>query len=612
VVNQLSDSVSVVDVGATPPRVVRTLLVGDEPRDIVFAGPGFSRAFITTARRGQNVPLTVPPMLTTPGTPRALVWVFDATAADTSLTGTPETILELFGDTPRALAASADGSRVYAAVFHSGNQTTALNEGLICDDPNKFDDIVANPCTVFGFSMPGGLPLPERSADGVPRPETGLIVKYDNGSGHWLDQLGRNWDSAVRFSLPDKDVFAIDATANPPLALPDPVASSRTWAPCSSTWRWTPRTPAGSSSPTPRRSTKCASKGPASSRQHGARSPARGADHGARRRQRAAAPSQQASQLPRRAEPARRQRQEPATPTGMAVSSDGATLYVAAFSSAAVGVFATAQLVDDSSSPAPPPPITSASAARPERTRPRRGARRLYVLTRFDNSISVIDTIAAESITCRCTPEPAHVVAGQPFLYDAVFTSSNGERRARAATSSATSTAWPGISAIPTTWCSTTPTVPRDRPDRDRFSRPSPDEGADDDAEPARHGQSRSDALARRPHRRQRPGRRPARRDAGVPQVQRRLRRSARARRPIPPADMAAFAAFALDITYPPNPIRALDNSLTPDEGAGRAKFFGPANPTSSSPATAATGSTPPKATSGATASPASSSSRSS
>src|SRR5215472_127502 len=52
VVNHLSDSVSIVDLAATPPRVVRTLLVGDEPRDIVFAGPSDAdgrarRAFIT-------------------------------------------------------------------------------------------------------------------------------------------------------------------------------------------------------------------------------------------------------------------------------------------------------------------------------------------------------------------------------------------------------------------------------------------------------------------------------------------------------------------------------------------------------------------------------------
>ena len=50
-------------------RVVRTLLVGDEPRDIVFAGPGGNRAFITTAHRGQNTPLhaTIETVLTTAG-----------------------------------------------------------------------------------------------------------------------------------------------------------------------------------------------------------------------------------------------------------------------------------------------------------------------------------------------------------------------------------------------------------------------------------------------------------------------------------------------------------------------------------------------------------------
>ena len=38
VVNHLSDSVSVVRLDGTA-RVLRTLQVGDEPRDIVFAGP---------------------------------------------------------------------------------------------------------------------------------------------------------------------------------------------------------------------------------------------------------------------------------------------------------------------------------------------------------------------------------------------------------------------------------------------------------------------------------------------------------------------------------------------------------------------------------------------
>ena len=43
------------------------------------------------------------------------------------------TVVELFGDTPRALAATPDGSTVYAAVFHSGNQTTAVSRRRVCN-----------------------------------------------------------------------------------------------------------------------------------------------------------------------------------------------------------------------------------------------------------------------------------------------------------------------------------------------------------------------------------------------------------------------------------------------------------------------------------------------
>ena len=129
VVNHLSDSVSVVDISdPRQPRVVRTLLVGDEPRDIVFAGTGRNRAFITTAHRGQNVPFD--PQLTTPGVGRADVWVFDARNLGDSLPGTPLTIITLFADTPRALAVSDDGATVYAAAFASGNLTTSINEGV--------------------------------------------------------------------------------------------------------------------------------------------------------------------------------------------------------------------------------------------------------------------------------------------------------------------------------------------------------------------------------------------------------------------------------------------------------------------------------------------------
>jgi hypothetical protein len=42
---------------------------------------------------------------------------------------------------------------------------------------------------------------------------------------------------------------------------------------------------------------------------------------------------------------------------------------------------------------------------------------------------------------------------------------------------------------------------------------------------------------------------------------------------PLPPADMQRFADFALQITYPPNPIRRLDNGLTPAQQRGREHF---------------------------------------
>ncbi|MBI3776470.1 MAG: beta-propeller fold lactonase family protein, partial [Gammaproteobacteria bacterium] len=197
VVNHLSDSVSVVDVHETEhPRITRTLLVGDEPRDILFAGKKHDRAFITTAHRGQNNPND--PQLTTPGIGRADVWVFDANHLGTILGGTPLTIITLFTDTPRALAATPDGTRVYVAGFFTGNRTTTIAEGTVPD----------------GGEANGGLPATRVDAAGESQPETGLIVQF-NGQ-HWVDELGRSWDDKVRFNLPDKDVFAIDATANPP------------------------------------------------------------------------------------------------------------------------------------------------------------------------------------------------------------------------------------------------------------------------------------------------------------------------------------------------------------------------------------------------------------
>src|SRR5262245_40308232 len=423
VVNHLSDSVSIVDVGTTPPRVVRTLLVGDEPRDIVFAGAAGTRAFITTAHRGQNNPND--PQLTTPGIGRADVWVFDALSLGSALGGTPISILTLFGDTPRALAVTPDRSTVYAAVFHSGNRPTTVSEGAVCDTDSMHlnNNTVQGGCTVQGVAMPGGLPLPHRNVAGDVRPEVGLVVKFDGS--HWVDTLGRSWDAAVKFGLPDKDVFAIDANATPPVETNfytgvgtilfnmavNPVSGhvyvsngdARNEARFEGPGMVGGSTVQGhlaeyritvldGSAVLPRHLNK----------------------HIDYNERPAMLPATKANSL--------------ATPLDMAVTSDGATLYVAAFGSSKIGEFQTAQLEADTFTPNSADHIP-VSGGGPSGLVLDEARGRLYVLTRFDNSVSVIDTTTrAELIhVALYNPEPASVVEGRPFLYDAVFTSSNGE-----------------------------------------------------------------------------------------------------------------------------------------------------------------------------------------
>ena len=225
VVNHISDSVSIVDVSVPVPVVTKTLLVGDEPQDIVFAR---GKAFISTAHRGQQllhhslrgVEGAGDPQLHTPSVGRADVWVFDPLNLGNSLGGVPLKIVSLFGDSPRALAVSPDQSEVYVSVFHSGNQTTAVHEAVMCYGFED-DDYGRSPCQVMdGLSspngledgwLPGGRTAPSVNAEGEYQPWTSMIVKYDEGSGQWRDTKGRNFSNGIRFSLPDRDVFAIDS-----------------------------------------------------------------------------------------------------------------------------------------------------------------------------------------------------------------------------------------------------------------------------------------------------------------------------------------------------------------------------------------------------------------
>ena len=188
VVNWLSDSVSIVDLSTG--NVTRTVDVGDEPTDVLFAGLNNERAFVCVAGGG-HVSISGNAVTGASGA----VKVFDPS----NLAAAPQ-VVEVFGKQPRALARNADGSRVFVSVFESGNQTTVVPEKVVGQN--------------------GGLPAPQPAmAAGLPAaPNTALVVKW-NGSA-WADETGdTKWDKLVNYTLADIDLLTIDAAAQQPTAV---------------------------------------------------------------------------------------------------------------------------------------------------------------------------------------------------------------------------------------------------------------------------------------------------------------------------------------------------------------------------------------------------------
>ncbi len=354
VVNEVSDSVSVVSVSRH--MVTDTLYVKDEPADVVFAG---GKAFVTAARRNE-------------------IHVFDV------ISHARLAVIPVFGENPRALAATADGLKVFAAFALSGNRTTIIPPEEAPPQPTP-----TNPA------------LP-------PPPQVSLIV----------DATDSAWSSVIRYTMPDNDVVEIDAqsltvsryfsrvgTVNLGIAVrpgtDEPYVANTD---ARNLVRFEPNV-----------------RGHIVENRISRISPAAGeiAHFDLN-------PGIDYDLLPNHAA----QSNALAQPTGIAFAEDGNTLFVAAF-----GTDRIAKLDADGNVLAriDVGPATGAEAE-PRRKRGPRGlalgsADRLYVLNRIANTLSVVDTtnnaVLREIPAGSYDPTPAAIREGRGFLYDAKL-SGNG------------------------------------------------------------------------------------------------------------------------------------------------------------------------------------------
>ncbi len=567
VVNHLSDSVSVVDMTFPwAPRVKRTLLVADEPRDIVFAGAGKNRAFITTAHRGQNAPYD--PQLSTPGVGRADVWVYDANnLGDSTLGGTPLTIISLFSDTPRSLTVTPDGTRVYAAGFHTGNKTTAVHRNIVETEPN----------------------MPPRLTDytGAEQPPTARIVKHDGTK--WVDSDGHDWSHGVRFTLPDKDVFVLDAMADPPAQL---TGNAGFYTGVGTILFNMAVNPVNGKVYVTNTDANNLNRfaGPGIF----AGTTVRGHLHESRISVLSPTGGVASRHLNKHIDynaypaPPAVNEKSLATPMGMAVSPAGDKLYVAAFGSSKIGIFNTAEIENNTFVPNAANHIAlqdDGEPVGPTGLLLNSSGSRLYVFSRFNNAVTVINPVTKSVLDRKHlhNPEPQSVREGRRFLYDARYTSSNGEASCASCHvfGDFDSLAWDlgnpdaGTSPMPGPVAENFPPFfplfidfrslkgpmttqslrgmanhgpmhwRGDRTKGDEVPSAQPNSGSFDEVGAFEEFQEAFAGLLGRTG-------------------------------PLTANEMTKFADFSLQIMYPPNPIRNLDNTLTAFQEGGRQHFFQP------------------------------------
>lgn len=219
-VNHISDSISVIDpVNCIVNATIDTL---DEPSDVVFAG-STERAFVSCSSVNT-------------------IQVFNPT----TFAETAQVVVA--AEDPRSLSVSADGTKVYAAIFESGNGTTLIFGAGVAgggfppeaamDDPlNPYrgqnpppnTNVAAFQADSFTWDASWAAeaasyfsPAPSVDTIGTRAPKVSLIVQ-DDGTGNWFDDNGEDWTPWItgasatmsgRFagwSLVDRDVAIIDA-----------------------------------------------------------------------------------------------------------------------------------------------------------------------------------------------------------------------------------------------------------------------------------------------------------------------------------------------------------------------------------------------------------------
>src|SRR6185369_6821331 len=270
-----------------------------------------------------------------------------------------------------------------------------------------------------------------------PKPPVGLIVKFDTASSTWKDERpASNWNAQVPFTLPDRDVFIIDANAATPALIGGtsnvvgvgtilfnlavrPNASGQIYVSnvdARNQVRFEPRIP----------STGGGVQG------HIVESRVT-VINGTTPTARHLNPHIDFTCVPPSCpNNAGEIAQSLAFPMDMQFSGSGTLLYVAGFGSGKVGIFDAASLEAGTINSSTKHLVNVGGG--PSGLALDEARNQLYVMNRFDGTISIVTNATnpataaqASTVALRFDPSPAAARIGRKFLYDAKGTSAHGD-----------------------------------------------------------------------------------------------------------------------------------------------------------------------------------------